>query len=163
MQKKVIKYARKTNLGSLGTSLGHLSVSGGCTAPCVRNFYNWWAKDYDAKFQVLFSLNVYDFWVLQGATPSPLTKKILHLAISKCLIYSGLFQPKFIKISLGFECPLPKKILHLFWCVKNAFNFDRPFLVLIHKYDFEVFKAYCLRKSCNLRLKMLYCLISALF
>ena len=38
------------------------------------------------NFRLLFSLN--DFWVLQGGR-LPLTKKKMHLVISKRLIYSG--------------------------------------------------------------------------
>ena len=42
-------------------------MMGGCTTPCVRKFYNWWAKD--AKFQAFFSLNVYDFLADERGQP----------------------------------------------------------------------------------------------
>ena len=57
-------------------------------APCVRKFYIDELKM--SNFRPFFSLN--DFWVMQGSNPLPLTKKSLHLVISKCLIYSGPFS-----------------------------------------------------------------------
>ena len=60
-------------------------------APCVRKFYIDELKV--PNFRPFYSLN--DFWVMQGSNPLPLTmltKKILHLVISKCLSYSGPFS-----------------------------------------------------------------------
>ena len=111
----------------------------GCTAPCVKKFYNWWAKD--AKYEALFSLNVYDFWVLRkGVASLPLTKKNLHLMIWKCYIIQVLFQSKFMFISmiLGFACPLAWENFTFNFVALKMFNF-RPFLVIIYQCDFEVF------------------------
>ena len=69
-------------------NLNVLVYDGGCTAPCVRKFYIDEVKV--SNFRPFFSLN--DFWVMQRSNPLPLTKKILHLVISKCLIYSGPFS-----------------------------------------------------------------------
>ena len=56
-------------------------------APCIRKFYIDELKVPNSR--PFFSLN--DFWVMQGSNPLA-SKKILHLVISKCLIYSGPFS-----------------------------------------------------------------------
>ena len=82
---------------------------GGCTAPCVRKFYCWWAKD--AKFQGLYSLNVYDFWVLQGG--SLLASYLDNFAFDNLKMLNLFFQ--FLKVGIykydfGVSMSLPKKI-----------------------------------------------------
>ena len=63
-------------------------MMGACMAPWVRKFYIDEVKV--SNFRPFFSLN--DFGVMQGSNPLPLTKKILHLVISKFLINSGPFS-----------------------------------------------------------------------